>query len=392
MFYNSSWLVVRHGNSALRYKKIRKQQEIMKSSHKIIIGDARRLDSVGNESVELIVTSPPYPMIEMWDKIFSKLNHSIGDALISKDGQKAFNLMHNELDKVWKECFRVLKPGCIACINIGDAVRTINGSFQMYSNHARIINCMCKLGFTQLPDILWRKQTNAPNKFMGSGMLPACAYVTYEHEYILIFRKGEKRKFTQNEYKDNRRKSAFFWEERNIWFSDVWNDLKGASQQLCDKTARERSAAYPFELAYRLICMHTIYGDTILDPFLGTGTSTTAAIASCRNSIGVDVEEDLKNTINEAIQASIKFGRKRTLDRLAKHREFISDRINSGKKIKYQNTNHDFGVVASQETDIMMSIPKKIQAVADLEYEVQYVFVTPDLDSQSFQLELSANS
>ncbi|MGA8181362.1 MAG: site-specific DNA-methyltransferase [Desulfobacterales bacterium] len=364
----------------------------MNSLHKIIIGDARKLDSVGDESVELIVTSPPYPMIEIWDNIFSKLNPSIGDALKSKDGQKAFNLMHNELDKVWEECFRVLKPGSVACINIGDAVRTINGSFQMYSNHARIISCMCNLGFAQLPDILWRKQTNAPNKFMGSGMLPACAYVTYEHEYILIFRKGEKRIFAPNKEKEDRRKSAFFWEERNVWFSDVWNDLKGASQQLFDKTARERSAAYPFELAYRLICMHTIYGDTILDPFLGTGTSTIAAIASCRNSIGVDVEEDLKNTIDVAIQASIKFGGKRTLDRLANHREFISDRINSGKTIKYQNTNHNSGVVTSQETDILMSIPTKIQSVADLEYEVNYEFVSSDLDSKAFQLELFDNS
>ena len=360
----------------------------MKSSHKIIIRDSRQLNSVDDESVELIVTSPPYPMIEMWDNIFSKLNPSIGDALKSMDGRKAFNLMHNELDKVWKECFRVLKPGCIACINIGDAVRTINGNFQMYSNHARIISCMCNLGFVQLPDILWRKQTNAPNKFMGSGMLPACAYVTYEHEYILIFRKGEKRIFKNSKEKATRRASAYFWEERNVWFSDVWNDLKGASQQLCDKKARERSAAYPFELAYRLICMHTIYGDTILDPFLGTGSSTAAAIAACRNSIGVDIEEDLKNTIIDAIQASIKLGRKRTLDRLANHREFISDRINSGKKIKHQNTNHDFGVVTSQETDILMSIPKKSQSVAALKYEVDYEIASSDLDLKASQLKL----
>jgi DNA modification methylase len=362
----------------------------MKSLHKIFIGDARRLGSIENESIELIVTSPPYPMIEMWDSVFSKLNPSIGDALSNNNGQKAFSLMHDELDKVWKECFRVLKPGCIACINIGDAVRTINGSFQMYSNHARIINSMCNVGFTQLPDILWRKQTNAPTKFMGSGMLPACAYVTYEHEYILIFRKGEKRRFSKN--KDTRRKSAFFWEERNIWFSDVWNDLKGASQQLCDKTARERSAAYPFELAYRLICMHTIYGDTILDPFLGTGTSIAAAVALCRNSIGVDIEEDLKDTIHEAILASLKIGRKKTMDRLTKHREFISDRINSGKQIKHQNPNHDFGVVTSQETDIMMFIPKDIMTVSNLVYEVKYEFVSPHLNSKQDQLELFANS
>jgi DNA modification methylase len=200
----------------------------MKTKHQVFFKNSKKMDSIPSSSVHLVVTSPPYPMIEMWDNIFSKLNPSIADALKSKDEQTAFNLMHNELDKVWKECFRVLRPGCIACINIGDAVRKINGNFQMYSNHARIINCLCNLGFTQLPDLLWHKPTNAPNKFMGSGMLPANAYVTYEHEYILIFRKGEKRKFTQNAYKENRRKSAYFWEERNVWFSDIWNKLKGA--------------------------------------------------------------------------------------------------------------------------------------------------------------------
>ncbi len=360
----------------------------MNSFHKICIGDARQLKSVYDESVDFIVTSPPYPMIEMWDDIFSKLNSSVGDALRSKDGQKAFNLMHNELDKVWKECFRVLKPGCIVCINIGDAVRTINGSFRMYSNHARIINGMCNLGFIQLPDILWRKQTNTPNKFMGSGMLPSCAYVTYEHEYILIFRKGEKRIFKDNREKGIRRASAFFWEERNVWFSDIWYDLKGTTQQLSDKPARKRSAAYPFELAYRLIGMHTIYGDTILDPFLGTGTSTAAAIALCRNSIGVEVEEDLINIIKVTIQASIKLGKKRTLKRIHNHREFISDRINRGRKIKYQNKHHNVGVVTSQETDILIRSPLKIQAAGKLEYKANYEIVSSDLESKTLQLNL----
>ena len=90
------------------------------------------------------------------------------------NGLFAFELMHIELDKVWNEVFRVLKEGGIACINIGDATRTINKNFQLYSNHSRIINHCTKIGFSALPMILWRKQTNAPNKFMGSGMLPVC--------------------------------------------------------------------------------------------------------------------------------------------------------------------------------------------------------------------------
>lgn len=117
--------------------------------------------------------------------------------------------MHQELDKIWSECYRVLKEGGIACINIGDATRTINNNFCLYTNHARIINYCLKIGFTNLPNIIWRKQTNAPNKFMGSGMLPAGAYVTLEHEWILIFRKGGKRQFKTEKDKVERRSSSF---------------------------------------------------------------------------------------------------------------------------------------------------------------------------------------
>ena len=133
---------------------------------------------MSNESIDLVVTSPPYPMIEMWDQIFTSQNEKIGRALNKKDGPTAFELMHQELDKVWDELYRVLKVGGIACINIGDATRTINSHFALYTNHSRIQTYMQKLGFSALPAILWRKQTNAPNKFMGSGMMPPGAYVT----------------------------------------------------------------------------------------------------------------------------------------------------------------------------------------------------------------------
>ena len=129
---------------------------------------------------------------------------------------------------------------------------------------------MARAGFTSLPDILWRKPTNAPNKFMGSGMLPAGAYVTYEHEYILIFRKGGKRAFDRPPRRRQlRRRSAYFWEERNVWFSDVWTDLTGDAPGSRRRETRARSAAFPFELPYRLIQMFSVYGDTVLDPFAG---------------------------------------------------------------------------------------------------------------------------
>ena len=156
-------------------------------------------------------------------------------------------------------------------MKVTDATRTLDGEFKLYPNHSRIIQHFINNGFSNMPNIIWRKQTNAPNKFMGSGMLPAGAYVTLEHEWVLIFRKGLKRSFKSENEKLKRKQSSFFWEERNIWFSDMW-DLKGTRQNIAHKNSRERSAAYPFEIPFRLINMFSLKGDTILDPFLGTGT------------------------------------------------------------------------------------------------------------------------
>src|SRR3989304_9205859 len=173
----------------------------MKTLHRIIFGNASDMSSLSDCSVDLMITSPPYPMIEMWDEIFSKQNPEIGSALSKQSGNKAFELMNKELDKVWKEVYRVLKEGGFACINIGDATRKIGKEFKLYPNHSRILEYCKTLGFSPLPEILWRKQTNAPNKFMGSGMLPAGAYITLEHEFILILRKCGNRQFSEAEKK-----------------------------------------------------------------------------------------------------------------------------------------------------------------------------------------------
>ena len=166
----------------------------MKTTHNILFQDARDLKEIPSESVDLVVTSPPYPMIEMWDEIFGNQNPEIQKALAYGDGKQAYALMHEVLDAVWREVFRVLKEGRFACINIGDATRKVKDDFCLYPNHARTLNYLLNIGFSALPDILWRKQANTPNKFMGSGMLPAGAYVTLEHEYILIVRKGSKKR------------------------------------------------------------------------------------------------------------------------------------------------------------------------------------------------------
>ena len=157
----------------------------MRTKHQIILDDARNMVHLKDESVDLMITSPPYPMIQMWDEMFSQQNPEIAEVIKNEDGEKTFELMHKELDKVWKEVFRVLKVGGIACINIGDATRSMKNKFQIYPNHARIINSCLSFGFHALPEILWVKETNKPDKFMGSGMLPVGAYVTLEHELEL---------------------------------------------------------------------------------------------------------------------------------------------------------------------------------------------------------------
>ena len=106
------------------------KMEKMTTSHKIMIAAAQNMQQIKGDSIELIVTSPPYPMIEMWDSIMSKQNPAINKAIEQNEGLLAFELMHQELDKVWAEMARVLIPGGFACINIGDATRTINGDFQ----------------------------------------------------------------------------------------------------------------------------------------------------------------------------------------------------------------------------------------------------------------------
>ena len=137
-------------------------------------------------------------------------------------------------------------------------------------------------------------------------MLPAGAYVTLEHEYILILRKGTKREFNKAEERQNRRESAIFWEERNAWFSDVWMDVKGTGQELFKKATRSRSAAFPFEVAYRLINMFSVRGDTVLDPFLGTGTTTAAAMACGRHSLGFELDANFLGKIPKSSQKTIK--------------------------------------------------------------------------------------
>ena len=351
----------------------------MKTKHRIFFQNARKMKAIDSKSIDLVVTSPPYPMIQMWDELFQKINPKIKAAFKKNDGNAAFELMHTALDTVWDEVVRVLKNGGFACINIGDAVRTINEKFMLYPNHSRILSALQQRGLSPLPAVIWRKQTNAPNKFMGSGVLPAGAYVTLEHEYILILRKGGKREFCDSDERLHRQQSAFFWEERNQWFSDVWMDVKGSRQDLTDKEVRKRSAAFPFEIPYRMINMYSVKGDTVLDPFFGIGTTMFAAMAAGRNSIGYEIDKNFLDVIEAQSKSIVDFSNQQISERLQRHDAFVKDRIKAKGPLKYTNGPHQFAVVMNQEKNLKLDFLKSVEKTGRGSFEVEYTD-TPKLE------------
>ena len=321
----------------------------METRHRVVTGDAREL-GVPDDSVELVVTSPPYPMIAMWDDIFTALDPAIGEALSAEDGDRAFTLMHDVLDTVWAELRRVLVPGGIACINVGDATRSLADGFRSYPNHAEITNRLTDHGLRALPDILWRKPTNSGAKFMGSGMVPPNAYPTLEHEHILVFRNGERRRLEPGS--DRRYESAYFWEERNEWFSDLW-DLPGEIQDI-DDGLRDRSGAFPLAIPHRLVSMFSVRGDTVLDPFLGTGTTTLAAMSAGRDSVGIERDTDLLAALDQRVEDIGERSRRLARDRLDAHRAWVSERRAHGDEPGYEAEHYDFPVNTKQERRIRL--------------------------------------
>jgi DNA modification methylase len=327
------------------------EQAAMETTHRVRVGDAREID-LPAESVDLVVTSPPYPMIDLWDDLFADLAPEAGEALDAGDGEAAFDAMHAVLDEVWAQLDRVLAPGGIACINVGDATRKVDETFRVYPNHARIIDAFEELGFEPLPDVLWRKPANSAAKFMGSGTLPPNAYVTLEHEYVLIFRKGDTRSFEPGV--QHRYESAFFWEERNRWFSDVWTDVRGRLQALPEDDLRDRAAAFPFEIPYRLVNMYSVYGDRVLDPFWGTGTTTLAAMVAARDSVGYELDGEFRDRFDARVGDVPGMASDVVAERLSAHREFVEGRRESGDPPGYDATHYDFPVVTRQERDIRL--------------------------------------
>lgn len=232
------------------------------------------MEDIENDSVELVVTSPPYPGIEMWDELGS------------------WEEIMSTIYLVVSECQRVVVDGGIICINIGDAPRTTDDGFRVYPNHAWLMVFSDLIGLTPMTPIHWKKPTNKPNSFLGSGFEPPNAYVMLDIEHILVFRNGDKRKTDRL----LRRASAYTKEERDTWFSQEWN-IKGEKQ--------DGRATFPPEIPYRLIRMFSLLGDTVLDPFSGTGTTLQIAQALGRDAIGYDNNPDREEDIVESISRDV---------------------------------------------------------------------------------------
>jgi DNA modification methylase len=239
-------------------------------------GDARELDWIPDQSVHLVVTSPPYWTLKEYPSHKGQLG------LVAD-----YDRFHDELQKVWLHCLRVLVPGGRLVCVVGDVClsRKRHGRHMVMPLHADIIVRCRKIGFDNLTPIIWYKISNAQyeiengSSFLGKPYEPN-AIIKNDIEFILMLRKpGGYRQPTE----DQRNSSRLTKEEHHDWFQQIWS-IPGES-------TRQHPAPYPVELAYRLVRMFSFTGDTVLDPFMGTGSTLLAAERCQRNSIGVEIDD-----------------------------------------------------------------------------------------------------
>ena len=251
-----------------------------KTKHCLHLGDSRGLAWIPDASVHLVVTSPPYWTL----KEYAEGNESqLGDI-------ENYEEFLRELDKVWLECARVLVPGGRICCVVGDVCvpRRREGRHYVMPLHSDIQVRSRKLGLDCLTPILWQKIANGVTEAKGNGAgfygkpYQPGAIVKNDTEYILLLRKGGEYRTVSPVQKVL---SMLTKEEMQGWLRSAWDDVPGAST-----TKTGHPAPFPVELAERLIKLFSFAGDTVLDPFLGTASTSAAAIRAGRNSIGVEVE------------------------------------------------------------------------------------------------------
>lgn len=250
------------------------------TQHRLHCADAREMSFLHAASVQLVVTSPPYWTLKEYDDVDGQLGHVVD-----------YESFLTEIDKVWQSCFDALVPGGRLVCVVGDVClsrRTNAGVHEVIPLHASIQEHCRRIGFKNLTPIIWHKISNAVFEASGNGggflgkPYEPNAVIKNDIEFILMLRKpGGYRQPTAAE----RLLSVIPEAAHKAWFQQIWTGLTGAS-------TREHPAPYPVELAERLVRMFSFVGDTVLDPFAGTGSTMIAAAKWGRNSIGVEVSRD----------------------------------------------------------------------------------------------------
>lgn len=268
-----------------------------KSTHQVVFGDSRQMGSISSESIELIVTSPPYWQLK---------DYGVENQIGFNDSYESYV---NHLNVVWMECARVLRPGCRLCVNIGDqfARTAIYGRYKVIPIRTEIIRFCETIGLDYMGAIIWQKVTTTNTTggatIMGSFPFPRNGILKIDYEFILLFKKPGKAPPPSSEAKET---SALSTEEWNQYFAGHWN--------FSGEKNNRHLAPFPKELPHRLIRMFTFPGETVLDPFLGSGTTTTAAIENHRNSIGYEINRDFRRLIEERVSSEVDMFKKYALD------------------------------------------------------------------------------
>ena len=260
----------------------------MKTHHKIILGDSREMSAIKNESVQLICTSPPYWQIKDY-----------GDENQIGFHDSYENYIEN-LNQVWRESHRVLENGCRLVVNIGDqfARAATYGRYKIIPIRSEIIRFCESIGFDYMGAIIWQKvttmNTTGGASIMGSFPHPRNGMIAIDYEFILLFKKLGK--VTRKIPKEIKEKSKLSTEEWREYFRGHWN-FAG------EKQVDGHPAVFPAELPRRIIKMFSFVGETVLDPFLGSGTTMKVARELNRNSVGFEINEKFLPIIEKKVGA-----------------------------------------------------------------------------------------
>jgi modification methylase len=251
-------------------------------NHKIIFGDSRYMPEIADKSIHFMVTSPPYWCIKDY----------------SHQGQigydQEYHVYIEDLAKVLRETYRVLHPGCRAAVNIGDQYlrASEHDRYRVMPIPADIISAAQKTGFDFMGNIIWKKisttKTTGGGVWMGSIYHPRDGHITYEHEYIIILKKPGKAPKPTKVQKENSRLTK---DERSEWFRGIW--------EVSPERQKSHIAMFPLEIPYRLIKMYSFHGETILDPFMGSGTTAKAAEMLGRSAVGYEINPGFRDFIEE---------------------------------------------------------------------------------------------